>query len=98
MLGALKLHSLESSPPINKKVVYGPEGGPYSNTLDSVITPRAHARARGYVIGRGVYILYIIIVWTFFWNQSFVSKNTHFERSILTQIGFSSNLMASGTA
>ena len=24
------------------------------------ITPRAHARARGYVIGRGVYILYII--------------------------------------
>ena len=34
----------------------------------------------------------------FFWNQSFISKNTHFERSILTQIGFSSNLMASGTA
>ena len=29
-----------------------------------VITPRAHARARGYVIGRGVHILYI--VWTFF--------------------------------
>ena len=26
-----------------------------------LITPRAHARARGYVIGRGVYILYIII-------------------------------------
>ena len=24
-----------------------------------VITPRTHARARGYVIGRGVYILYI---------------------------------------
>ena len=34
----------------------------------------------------------------FFWNQSFISKNTRFERSILTQIGFSSNLMASGTA
>ena len=32
----------------------------------------------------------------FFWNQSFISKNTHFEMSILTQIGFSSNLMASG--
>ena len=38
-----------------------------------------------------------IIVWTFFWNQSFISKNTHFEMSILTQISFSSNLMASGT-
>ena len=34
----------------------------------------------------------------FFWNQSFISQNTHFQRSILTQIGFSSNLMASGTA
>ena len=29
-----------------------------------IFTPRAHARARGYVIGRGVHILYI--VWTFF--------------------------------
>ena len=46
------------------------------------------------MIGRGVHIY---IVWTFFWNQSFISKNTHFEMSILTQIGFSSNLMASGT-
>ena len=45
------------------------------------------------MIGRGVHILYI--VWTFFWNQSLISKNTHFEMSIL--IGFSSNLMASGT-
>ena len=64
-----------------------------------IITPRAHARARGYVIGRGVYIYCILyIVWTFFWNQSFISKNTHFERSILTQIGFSLYLMASGTA
>ena len=41
------------------------------------------------------YILYISL--HFFWNQSFISKNTHFEMSILTQIGFSSNLMASGT-
>ena len=61
-----------------------------------VFTPRTHARARGYVIGRGVYIYYYCL--DFFWNQSFISKNTHFERSILTQIGFSSNLMASGTA
>ena len=28
-------------------------------TEKSIVTPRAHARARGYVIGRGVYILYI---------------------------------------
>ena len=34
----------------------------------------------------------------FFWNQSFISQNTHFQSSISTQIGFSSNLMASGTA
>ena len=27
----------------------------------SVSTPRAHARARGYVIGRGVYIIYIVV-------------------------------------
>ena len=26
-----------------------------------IITPRAHARARGYVIGRGVYILLYIV-------------------------------------
>ena len=38
-----------------------------------------------------IFTLYYVkyIVWTFFWNQSFISKNTHFERSILTQIGFS---------
>ena len=63
---------------------------------NNIITPRAHARARGYVIGRGVYI-YIVSL-DFFWNQSFISQNTHFQRSILTQIGFSSNLMASSTA
>ena len=40
---------------------------------------------------------YIIYCLDFFWNQSFISKNAHFEMSILTQIGFSSNLMASGT-
>ena len=54
---------------------------------------------------RGVYVLAkhsscinIYISGLFFWNQSFISQNTHFQRSILTQIGFSSNLMASGTA
>ena len=26
-----------------------------------LITPRAHARARGYVIGRGVYILFVVV-------------------------------------
>ena len=34
----------------------------------------------------------------FFWNQSFISQNTHFQSSISTQIGFSPNLMASGIA
>ena len=58
-----------------------------------VITPRAHARARGYVIGRGVYILYIIIIYL----QNFFSifQNTHFQTPISTQEGFSSNLIAS---
>ena len=71
---------------------------PRAHARARVITPRAHARARGYVIGRGVYILLYIISLHFFWNQSFISQNTHFQRSILTEIGFSSNLMASGTA
>ena len=57
--------------------------------LDSYYPARACA-ARGYVIGRGICCLHF-----FFWNQSFIS---HFQRSILTQIGFSSNLMASGVA
>ena len=53
------------------------------------------ARARGYVIGRGVYN-YIVIylqkkIRTFF--LSF--KNTHFQTPISTQEGFSSNLIAS---
>ena len=65
-------------------------------SCDALITPHAHARARGYVIGRGVYI-YIVSL-DFFLDQSFISQNTHFQRSILTQIGFSSNLMASGIA
>ena len=62
-----------------------------------IVTPRAHARARGYVIGRGVYYIYIIIYYISAKLFS-IFQNTHFQRSILTQIGFSSNLMASGTA
>ena len=64
----------------------------------SIITPRAHARARGYVIGRGVYYIYIIIYCYISAKLFSIFQNTHFQRSILTQIGFSSNLMASGTA
>ena len=26
-----------------------------------IFTPRAHARARGYVVGRGVYILFVVV-------------------------------------
>ena len=67
---------------------------PWCPGWNIIITPRAHARARGCVIGRGVYyILYYISAKLFS-----IFQNTHFQRSILTQIGFSSNLMASGTA
>ena len=55
--------------------------------------PACACAARGYVIGRDVYCI-LYIYQDFFWNQSFISKNTHFERSVLTQIGLSSNLMA----
>ena len=33
-----------------------------------------------------------------FFGTNLLSQNTHFQSSILTQIGFSSNLMASDTA
>ena len=56
----------------------------------------AHACASKGLCDRS-WCLYSIHCLDFFWNQSFISKNTHFEMSILTQIGFSSNLMASGT-
>ena len=58
-----------------------------------IITPRAHARARGYVIGRGVYILLYICKK----NSNFFSifQNTHFQTPISTQEGFSSNLITS---
>ena len=49
----------------------------------SIITPRGHARARGYVIGRGVYyILYIIIyisARTFFYLSKYSLSDAHFS-------------------
>ena len=33
--------------------------GGNAESATTIVTPRAHARARGYVIGRGVYIVYI---------------------------------------
>ena len=56
--------------------------------------PARACAARGKVISRVVSIKNL----QFFWNQSFISQNTHFQSSISTQIGFSSNLMASDTA
>ena len=38
-----------------------------------IITPRAHARARGYVIGRGVGILYIIYKSALFFGTNLLS-------------------------
>ena len=58
--------------------------------------PARACAARGYVIGRGVYIYIVVVYCLDFFLEPI--KNTHFERSILTQIGFSLNLMASGTA
>ena len=42
-------------------------------SLVIIITPRAHARARGYVIGRGVYILLYIISLDFFFGTNLLS-------------------------
>ena len=42
-------------------------------TRSNVITPRAHARARGYVIGRGVYILYIYYILLYICKTFFLS-------------------------
>ena len=61
--------------------------------LKLLVTPCAHARARGYVIGRGVYILlYICKKISNFFS---IFQNTHFHTPISTQEGFSSNLIAS---
>ena len=54
-------------------------------SLTALITPRAHARARGYVIGRGVYISAKLFS---------IFQNTHFQTPISAQEGFSSNLIA----
>ena len=58
-------------------------------THSHLITPRAHARARGYVIGRGVYYIYIYMQGLFS-----IFQNTHFQTPISAQEGFSSNLIA----
>ena len=51
-----------------------------------LITPRAHARARGYVIGRGVYYIYIIIYYyilyickTFFYLSKYSLSEVYFN-------------------
>ena len=59
--------------------------------------PARACAARGKVISRGWWVV-VSINLQFFWNQSLISQNTHFQSSISTQIGFSSNLMASGIA
>ena len=54
-----------------------------------VITPRACA-ARGYVIGRGVYIIIVYIKSAKKFFELFsIFQNTHFQTPISTQEGFS---------
>ena len=48
--------------------------------------PTRACAARGYVISHGVYNY--VYKSALFWNQSFISQNTHLRRSVLTQIGF----------
>ena len=71
-----------------------------STSAQSTYYPARACAARGKVISRGWCPVSIKKRKNlqFFWNQSFISQNTHFQSSISTQIGFSSNLMASGTA
>ena len=47
-----------------------------------IITPRAHARARGYVIGRGVYI-YIVYKSALFFGTNFLSPKILTFRGLL---------------
>ena len=65
---------------------------PSSNNLVNInlITPRHACAARGQVFALGLDMSAKKI----FLN----SKNTHFKKSVSTQEGFSSNLMASSTA
>ena len=48
-----------------------------------IITPRAHARARGYVIGRGVYYIYYYILLyickTFFYLSKYSLSEVYFN-------------------
>ena len=56
-----------------------------TTNMCTLITPRAHARARGYVIGRGVYyiLLYIIYYYisarTFFYLSKYSLSDAHFS-------------------
>ena len=70
--------------------------GAETNYFGIVITPRAHARARGYVIGRGVYYILYIYLYIVIYLQGLFSifQNTHFQTPISAQEGFSSNLIA----
>ena len=71
--------------------------GHFGSTASVLYYPARACAARGKVISRGWWCPYVKNL-QFFWNQSFISQNTHFQSSISTQTGFSSNLMASGTA
>ena len=44
-----------------------------------LITPRAHAQQGG---SWCLYIIYCILSALFFWNQSFISQNTHFHAEV----------------
>ena len=52
-----------------------------SNLTYTIITPRAHARARGYVhvIGRGVYYILYISAGTFFYLSKYSLSDAHFS-------------------
>ena len=54
---------------------WGRGGG--GKSLQVIFTPRAHARARGYVIGRGVY--YIYICKTFSYLSKYSLSDAHFS-------------------
>ena len=67
------------------------------NIPKAIITPRCACAAKGLsdCSWTGLYSLYIYSVCKIFFQNS---KNTHFQKSISTQEGFSSNSMASSTA
>ena len=71
--------------------------GCYCALMLELLLPHARMRSKGLCDRSWSLYIYKSALF-FFLNQSFISKNTHFQRSILTQIGFSSNLVASGIA